>query len=54
MRRFMLSLGICALVAALGDVILGPLFLAEPADRAIALLFASGLFTIAIAAVVRR
>ena len=40
--------------AALLRIALAPLFLAEPADRATVLLLASGVFTIAIAAVVRR
>jgi hypothetical protein len=54
MRRILLSLSIVAFIAVLADVTLAPLFLAERLDRAIALLLASGIFTIAIAAVVER
>ena len=53
MRKLMLSLGIAAMSVALLRVARAPLFLAEPADRATVLLLASGVFTIAIAAVVR-
>jgi hypothetical protein len=52
-RKLMLSLGIAAMSVALLRVARAPLFLAEPADRATVLLLASGVFTIAIAAVVR-
>ena len=41
-------------VVALGRFLLAPLFLAERADGATGLLLAAGLFTIAIAAVVRK
>ncbi len=54
MRKLILSLGLIALTAALARLFFGPLFLADAADPATALLFASGLFTIAIAAVIRR
>ncbi len=48
----MLSVGIAAAGLALARAIIAPLFLAERADHATALLLAGGLFTIAIAAVV--
>lgn len=53
MRKLALSVGIAALTVALLRIVLAPLFLAEPPDRATFLLLASGVFTIAIAAVVR-
>jgi hypothetical protein len=53
MRKLILSLGISSLSVALLRIALAPLFLAEPADRATVLLLASGVFTIAVAAVVR-
>ena len=49
----MLSLGTAAAGLALARLIFAPLFLAEQADHATAVLLAGGLFTIAIAAVVR-
>ena len=49
----MLSLGTAAAGIALARFAFAPLFLAERADHATALLFAGGLFTIALAAVVR-
>ncbi len=53
MRKLVLSLGIATLGVALLRIALAPLFLAETADRATVLLLASGVFTIAIAAVIR-
>ena len=51
MRKLILSLGAAASVALAGAII-APRLLAEPPDRATALMFAGGLFTIAIAAVI--
>lgn len=53
LRKFMLSLGTAAAALALARLIFAPLFLAAPADHATALLLAGGVFTIALAAVVR-
>jgi hypothetical protein len=50
MRKVALSLGFAAVC---GGFLLAPLFLDERANSATGLLFAAGLFTIAIAAVVR-
>jgi hypothetical protein len=46
-------LGVAAVSMALAGAILAPRLLAEPLDRATALMLAGSLFTIAIAAVVR-
>ena len=54
MRKLMASLGFAAVCMALARVAFAPLFLAERADGATGLLLAAGLFTIAIAAVVRK
>lgn len=54
MRKVAMSLGFAAVCAAFGRFALAPLFLAERADGATGLLLAGGLFTIAIAAVVRK
>ena len=54
MRKLVLSLGVAAICVALARPSLAPLFLAERADGATSLLLAAGLFTIAIAAVVRN
>jgi hypothetical protein len=54
MRKIALSLGFLAVCAASGRFLLAPLFLAERPSGATGLLLAAGLFTIAIAAVVRR
>jgi hypothetical protein len=54
MRRVAISLGFAAICFASGRFLFAPLFLAERVDRATALLLAGGLFTIAIAAVVRK
>jgi hypothetical protein len=54
MRKLVLSLGLAAVCVALARLMLAPLFLAERADGATGLLLGAGLFTIAIAAVVRK
>lgn len=54
MRKLVLSLGFAAGCVALARLLSAPLFLAERADGATGLLVAAGLFTIAIAAVVRN
>ncbi len=54
MRKFIVFLGFAAIDAALARAAPAPLFLAERPDGATALLLAAGLFTIAIAAVVRN
>jgi hypothetical protein len=54
MRKVAISLGFAAVCAAFGRFLFAPLFLAERADGATGLLLAAGLFTIAIAAVVRK
>ena len=54
MRKVAISLGFAAIFVALGRFLFAPAFLAERADGAIRILLAAGLFTIAIAAVVRR
>ena len=54
MRNLMASLGFAAVCVALARLASAPFLLAEGADGATGLLFAGGLFTIAIAAVVRK
>jgi hypothetical protein len=54
MRKVVISLGFAAIFVALGRFLFAPLFLAGHADRATGILFAVGLFTVAIAAVVRK
>jgi hypothetical protein len=54
MRKVVISLGFAAIFVALGLFLFAPLFLAGHADRATGILFAAGLFTIAIAAAVRE
>jgi hypothetical protein len=54
MRKLMLSLGFAATCGALARPMLAPLFIAGRADGATGLLLGAGLFTIAIAAVVRK
>ena len=54
MRKVAISLGFAATFVALGRFLFAPAFLAERADGATRILFAAGLFTIAIAAVVRK
>jgi hypothetical protein len=54
MRNVAISLGFAAIFIALGRFLFAPLFLAERADGATAILLAAGLFTIALAAVVRK
>jgi hypothetical protein len=54
MRKFGISLGFAAVFVASGRFLFALLFLADRADRATGLLLAAGLFTIAIAAVVRK
>jgi hypothetical protein len=50
MRKLAISLGFAAILVAFARFLFAPLFLAERGDGATGLLFASGLFTIAIAA----
>jgi hypothetical protein len=54
MRKILLSLGLAAVCIALARLALTPPFIAERADGATGLLLGAGLFTIAIAAVVRK
>jgi hypothetical protein len=54
MRKLVLSLGFAAICSALARLMLAPLFIAERTDGATGLLLGAGLFTIAIAAVVRK
>jgi hypothetical protein len=54
MGKVAISLGFAAIFAALARFLFAPAFLAERADGATGFLFAAGLFTIAIAAVVRK
>ena len=54
MRKLMLSLGFAAVCVALARFMLAPLFIAGRADGPTGLLLGAGLFTIAIAAVVRK
>jgi hypothetical protein len=54
MRKVAISLGFAAIFVALGRFLFAPLFSAERADGATSLLLAAGLFTIAIAAAVRK
>lgn len=54
MRKVALSLGFAAICIGFGRFLFAPLFLAEAADGATELLLAAGIFTIAIAAVVRK
>ena len=54
MRKLVVSFGFAAVFVALARLVFAPLFLAERADGATGLLLAAGLFTIAIAAVVRK
>ena len=54
MRKVAISVGFAAMCFAISRFLVARLFLAERADGAIGLLLATGLFTIAIAAVVRK
>jgi hypothetical protein len=54
MRKLALSLGLAALCVALARLVFAPLFLADRVDGTIGLLLGASLFTIAIAAVVRK
>jgi hypothetical protein len=54
MRKVATSIGFAAISVALGRFLFAPLFLAGDADRATRILLAAGLFTVAIAAVVRK
>ena len=54
MRKLVISLGFAAIFLAVGRFLFAPAFLAERADGATRILLAAGLFTIAIAAVVRK
>jgi hypothetical protein len=54
MGKVVISLGFTTIFAALGRFLFAPAFLVERADGATRILLAAGLFTIAIAAVVRK
>jgi hypothetical protein len=54
MRKIALSLGFGAIFVGLGRFLFAPAFLFESADGTTRILLAAGLFTIAIAAVVRK
>jgi hypothetical protein len=54
MRKIAISLGFAAIFLALGRFLFAPAFLTERADGATRILLAAGLFTVAIAAVVRK
>ncbi len=54
MRKVAISLGFASIFAGLGRFLFAPVFLVERADGATRILLAAGLFTIAIAAVVRK
>ena len=54
MRKVAISLGFAAIFIALGRFLFAAAFLAERADAATRILLAACLFTIAIAAVVRK
>jgi hypothetical protein len=54
MRKLMASLGFAAVCVALAGLVFAPILLAEHANGATGLLLGAGLFTIAIAAVVRK
>jgi hypothetical protein len=54
MRKLALSLGFAAVCTALARLVFAPLFLTEHVDGAIGLLLGASLFTIAIAAIVRK
>ena len=54
MRKVAISLGFSSIFLGLGRFLFAPAFLAERADGATRILLATGLFTIAIAAVVRK
>jgi hypothetical protein len=54
MGKLVLSLGLAVVCVALARLAFAPLLLSERADGATGLLLAAGLFTIAIAAVVRK
>jgi hypothetical protein len=54
MRQVPISLGFAAIFVALQRFLFAPAFLAERPDGATRILLAAGLFTIAIAAVVRK
>jgi hypothetical protein len=54
MRKVAMSLGLAAILVTSGRFLSAPLFLAERADGATRIVLAACLFTIAIAAVVRK
>jgi hypothetical protein len=54
MRKLLASFGFAAICVALARLAFAPPFIAERADSATGLLLGAGLFTIAIAAVVRK
>ena len=54
MREVVISLGFAAILVALVCFLFAPAFLAERSHGATRILLAAGLFTIAIAAVVRK
>jgi hypothetical protein len=53
-RKVAIFLGFATIFVALGRILFAPAFLTERADGATRILLAAGLFTIAIAAVVRN
>ena len=53
MRKVAISRGFAATFVALGRFLFAPAFLVERADGAIRILLAAGLFTIAIAVLIR-
>jgi hypothetical protein len=54
MRKVAISLAFVAIFVALGRFLFAPAFLAERADGATRVLLAAGVFTIALAALVRK
>jgi len=54
MGKIAITLGFTAIFAALARFLVAPAFFAEHADGATGFLFAVGLFSVAIAAVVRK
>ena len=54
MRKFAIIVGFAAICITFGQFLLAPLFLTERVDGATGLLLPTGLFTIAIAAVMRK
>ena len=54
MRKVAIFVGFAAMCIAISRLLLAPIFLAERVDGAIGLLLATSVFTITIAAVVRK